>query len=113
MTPSSDAASAIPAPARAGCAVCSQLRAVETSFHKWGWEEQDRPLPAAAALLERDEPLDAYDPERRHLRRCPLCGVLYLYESSYEYLANGSEDEEVLTRLTPEQADELRVGRGG
>ena len=86
------------------CEICCQLKDVETSFYKWGWEEMDRPLPAAAARLVRGEALDSYDPDRRHLRRCPLCGAFYLYE----YLANGSEDEEVLTRLTAEQAQAYR-----
>lgn len=85
------------------CEICSQLKDVETSFYKWGWDELDRPLPAAAARLVQVLALDTYDPERRGLRQCPLCGAGYLYESSYEYLANGSEDEEVVTRLTSEQ----------
>jgi hypothetical protein len=33
-----------------------------------------------------------------------LCGTYYLYRSDYEYLVNGSEDEEILTRLSPDQA---------
>ena len=32
------------------------------------------------------------------------CGTYYLYRTDYEYLVNGSEDEEYLTRLTEEQA---------
>ncbi len=35
---------------------------------------------------------------------CPFCGTLYSYESRYEYLANGSEDEEELRRLTESEA---------
>ena len=84
-----------------GCEICSELRAAETSFYKWGWEENDRPLPAAAARLVPAEEIDSYERERHHLKRCPLCGTLYLYEWTYEYLANGSEDEERLTRLPP------------
>ena len=31
--------------------------------------------------------------------RCPSCGMGYVYERDYEYLAGGSEDEETFTRL--------------
>jgi hypothetical protein len=92
-------------PNRSECEICNQLKDLETSFAKWGWEEMDRPLPQAAARLTPGESLDGYDRERRHLRRCPICGTAYLFEWSYEYLVNGSEDEEVLTRLTQAQAE--------
>lgn len=81
------------------CEICSQLREVETSFYKFGWDEMDRPLPAAAARLMPEEPLDGYEAERHHIRRCPLCGRRYQYDWTYEYLVNGSEDTETLTRL--------------
>lgn len=93
-------AGAAPAP----CEICSQLKDVETSFYKWGWEEMDRPLPPAAQRLAPVDAQNVGDFEKRHLRVCPICGVYYLYEFSYEYLVNGSEDEEVLTRLTAAQA---------
>jgi len=38
------------------------------------------------------------------LKQCPNCGAYYLYHTDYEYLVNGSEDEEHLVRLTAEQA---------
>jgi len=41
------------------------------------------------------------------LKQCAACGTYYLYETDYEYLVNGSEDEEVLTRLKEEEAREL------
>jgi hypothetical protein len=92
------------------CEICSQLGDVETSFEKWGWEEQTRRLPAAASRLEPVGSLDSYDAERHHIRRCPICGTLYRYDWTYEYLANGSEDEETLTRLTPAQAQAYLSG---
>jgi hypothetical protein len=81
------------------CEICSRLGQVETSYTKFGWEQDDRPLPPEASRLEPVEPLDSYEKERHHIRRCPLCGMLYQYDWTYEYLVNGSEDEEVLTRL--------------
>ena len=86
------------------CEICSQLDEVETSFEKWGWEEQTRRLPPAAGRLIPVDALDSYDAERHHVERCPICGTFYRYDWTYEYLSNGSEDEETLTRLTPTEA---------
>ena len=47
-----------------------------------------------------------YDSRALQLKQCPECGTYYLYRTDYEYLVNGSEDEEVLTRLKPEEATE-------
>lgn len=35
------------------------------------------------------------------LMKCPQCGTLYAWEFTYEYLVNGTEDEYILTRLSP------------
>jgi hypothetical protein len=86
------------------CPICSQLRNVETSFYKYAAPEYDRPLPAAAALLKIVQWLEGEDTERYHIRRCPSCASLYTYQLTYEYLVNGSEDEETLTRLAPAEA---------
>lgn len=50
--------------------------------------------------------------DEHHVRRCPLCGTYYQYDWSHEYLVNGSEDEEVLTRLTPAQARRFLTDQG-
>lgn len=91
----------------AECEICSALGEMETSFSKYGWDDMDRPLPPAAARLEFFEALDAYDAERHHIKRCPVCGIFYKYRLTYDYYVNGSEDEEELLRLTPEQARHL------
>ena len=88
------------------CPICSELRDVETSFYKYAAPEYDRPLPTAAAQLIILQPPGASDIQERHIRRCPRCGTLYAYRTSYEYFVNGSEDEEELTRLTAAQAAE-------
>ncbi len=86
------------------CSICSGLGAVESASQKWGWEEHDTHLPAAVGqlLIVRDSPSD---PSRTVcLMRCPECGTYYLYRSDYTYLANGSEDEQTVTRLSDEEA---------
>jgi len=85
------------------CEICSRLAEVETSFAKYGSDDAARPLPPEAARLTPVGDLATLDAEH-HVRRCPLCGMLYRYDWSYEYLVNGSEDEELLVRLTPDEA---------
>lgn len=89
------------------CEICSALDEVETSFSKYDWEDMDRPLPPAAARLEFFKALGAYDADRHHIKRCPVCGIFYEYHLTYDYYINGSEDEEELVRLTPAQAKHL------
>ena len=90
------------------CAICSRLKDTETSFEKYLAPDYDRPLPEAAAQLVVLL-LGEVDPERTHVRRCPLCGTLYEYLRSHEYMINGTEEEETLVRLQPSQATELHL----
>lgn len=85
------------------CPICSSLKDVETSFYKFEAPQYDTPLPAAAAQLVGVQDLSLPDAENHHVRRCPNCGALYRYDVSYEYHVNGSEDEEQLTRLSPQE----------
>lgn len=91
------------ASARAWCEICRDLKPVETSLTKHGWEENDRLLPAAYRRLVEVR-VEGREGEPRSPRFCPLCGTLYSYETRFEYLANGSEDEEELTRLSDAEA---------
>lgn len=86
------------------CEICSELSGVERSFEKYGWPDQTQPMEPAASRLEPAESIEGYDKERHHVKRCPLCGTYYQYDLTYEYLVNGSEDEETLKRLTPTEA---------
>ena len=89
----------------ADCEICCELSGVETSFSKYGWPDSDQSMDPAASRLELAESIEGdYRKENHHVKRCPLCGTYYQYDYSYEYLVNGSEDEEELTRLTPTQA---------
>ena len=87
------------------CPACGPLKDVECSYSKYGAPEYDRPLPAAAAgLIVMNIPAEP-DPEKRHVRRCPVCGALYAYLSWHEYVINGTEDEEELTRMAPSDVE--------
>jgi hypothetical protein len=89
------------------CPICSRLADYERSFQRRGHEEQDTFLPAAADSLEVVRDLKPGGAERLlQLKQCPECGTHYLYETDYEFLWFGSEDEQKLTRLTDEEAAE-------
>lgn len=87
-----------------GCHTCSTLADEETAYQKYGWEENNTHLPPAAGQLALVCDLKPYSSRQLQLKQCPECGTFYLYRTDYEYLVNGSEDEEFLTRLSPEEA---------
>jgi hypothetical protein len=88
------------------CRICSSLQDQEYAFQKYGWEQDNTHLPAAASHLKVVRDFRPYDSRKQQLQQCPECGTYYLYRTDYEFLVNGSEDEEYLTRLTEEQATE-------
>jgi hypothetical protein len=88
------------------CTICPTLADQARAAQKFGWEEHNTHLPAAVGRLKVVNDYRPYSSRKLQLRRCPECGTYYLYRSDYEYLVNGSEDEEYLTRLTDEQAAE-------
>lgn len=88
------------------CSICSELSDQEYAKQKWGWEENNTYLPAAAAQRAIVRDIRPYDSPKLQLQQCPECSCYYLYRTDYEYLVNGSEDEEHLTRLSAEQAAE-------
>lgn len=81
------------------CSICTGLSDSHYAFQKYGWEEDNSYLPAAAhrLLLVRD--LQPHSGRALQLKQCPECHTYYLYRTDYEYLVNGTEDEEFLTRL--------------
>lgn len=87
------------------CRSCSSLADQEYARQKFGWEENDTHLPAAAGLLETVKDLGSSGSRTRLLQRCPECGTYYLYRTDYDYLVNGTEDEQYLSRLTESQAE--------
>jgi hypothetical protein len=89
------------------CPLCSGLADEEHAFQKFGRDAGNTYLPAAAGALTLARDFRPFSSRKQQLWQCPQCGAYYLYTSDYEYLANGSEDEEHLTRLTDEQAAEF------
>lgn len=97
-----------PAPAApyACCPTCFTLLDEHYAMQKYGWPQDDTHLPAAAGQLKVVKDFRPYDSRKLQLWQCPTCGTYYLYTTDYEFLVNGSEDEEFLTRLTEAQAAE-------
>jgi hypothetical protein len=87
------------------CSLCCQLAGQESASQKYGWPENDTSLPAAANDLTLVKDLKPGSSRISQLWQCPECGSYYLYETDYEYLVNGTEDEQSLTRLKIEQAN--------
>jgi hypothetical protein len=88
------------------CLLCSSLKDEEYAFQKFGAEENDTHLPTAAGSLVLVKDVGSRGSRELQLWQCPACGTYYRYRTDYEYLVNGTEDEQFLTRLTPEQAAE-------
>ena len=88
------------------CSICSRLKDTEYAFQKYGWEEDNTYLPAVAGQLTLVKDFKPYSSRKLQLQQCPECHTYYLYETDYEFLVNGSEDEETLTRLSDEKAAE-------
>jgi hypothetical protein len=88
-----------------GCSICSKLANKEYAMQKFG-SEYSTSLPAAVNQLVLIVDLKPNDYREKKLKQCKECGAYYLYETDYEYLVNGTEDEEIITRLSPEEADE-------
>jgi hypothetical protein len=91
---------------RRRCSICSRLSDHQTGFQKIGREEQATHLPDAADSLRVVRDLVPDCNGVRQLKQCPECATYYLYREEYEFLIGGGEDEQQLTRVTPEKAIE-------
>lgn len=90
--------------ASAACRICSQLNEKEYASQKYGWENNDTSLPVVFLELECVKDLKPNSDRLMRLFHCPLCHTYYLYTTGYEYLVNGSEDFQTLTRLSLEES---------
>jgi len=89
------------------CSICSDFKNKETSFQKYGSEDNNTYLPENAKKLIIIKDFKLNSDRLKQLKQCPECKKYYLYETDYEYFAFGSEDEEFLTRLTEREASKI------
>ena len=82
------------------CSICSQLKDYQRGLQVVGREEEDTFLPEAGERLKLVRDLKPEACRYMYLAVCPECGTHYLFKSDYEYLAFGSEEEQILKRLT-------------
>jgi hypothetical protein len=94
-------------PEQAGCSICKHLSDREYASQKFGWEENDTSLPAAAGNLVVILDVQPDSQRAKQLWQCPECSTYFLYETTYEFLVNGSEDEQSLTRIPGEVAQKI------
>ena len=90
------------------CPICTTLADRESATQKFGWPENDTALPPAIQQLAIARDFRPGSERKRQILQCPRCGTCYLYETDYEYLTNGTEDEQTLVRLTPEHLARLQ-----
>lgn len=90
--------------AQTPCRLCGGLSDKEYAFQKYGADEGDTHLPTAVGQLALIRDFRPLSNRKRQILQCPECGTYYLYETDYEYLVNGAEDEEFLTKLSREEA---------
>jgi uncharacterized C2H2 Zn-finger protein len=90
------------------CPVCGSLSESDYAFSKYGWPAHDIALePAASSLITIAGSRGGGRGEE--LQQCPGCGRFFHWKQSYEFLVNGSRDEETLTRIDAAAAQELRA----
>jgi len=88
------------------CSICSQLAVHESAFQKGGREDEATYLPPASKKLQLVRDFAPGSSCASQLLQCPECKTYYLYTSDYEFLVNGTEDSDLLTRLTKTKAEE-------
>lgn len=92
------------------CSICVAIPAQAYAMQKHGREAEDTFLPAAGEKLKKVRAVKPGYTRYQDLMRCPECGTCYLFTCDTEYLATGSEDEQRLTRLSPEEAQSYLDG---
>lgn len=85
------------------CSICSQLDNYHSALQTIGREEEDTFIPEIAGSQKFVRSLKPESCRYMQLQVCPECQTYYLYKSDYEYLAFGTEDEQILIRLTDEE----------
>ena len=94
------------------CTLCSTIGDREESFYKAGVLESEAGISRALddLVVVKDT---TYGSRINQIRQCPRCETYYRYWTDYEFLTNGSEDEEFLVRLYPDEVRALGMGLPG
>jgi len=90
------------------CSLCGSLADREESFSKAGQDTGNTSLPPAARDLILVQDRTGVSSRAKQLKKCPQCDTHYWYWTDYEFLVGGTEDEEFLIRLRPEQIGDYR-----
>src|ERR1044072_8823264 len=83
------------------CSICAQIPDVLTANIG-----RDHFLPETTAAVK---PLGWGSSSSEDIWKCPQCDNLYTYYSEQAFTGSGNTDEDVLTRLTPDQARVVRT----
>lgn len=92
----------------ASCGLCGELRDYHHAFQKGGRDHEATYLPPVVDRLTDLGQVKAENCRVARLLECPQCGTYYLYRSDYEFLVSGTEDEQWLERLKPEDIKPYR-----
>jgi hypothetical protein len=96
----------------AGCGVCEELGEVEMGSQKGGWPDQSTFIPVAMDRLEEVVDLGTDGSRLHRLLRCPECRRFFRYDTDYEFIVPGTEDSQVLRRLSDAEANALQSDPG-
>jgi hypothetical protein len=88
------------------CDTCGSLADREEAFYKAGQDTGNTSLPPAAQDLILVDDRTGVSSRAKQLKRCPQCETYYWFWTDYEFLVGGTEDEQFLIRLAPEQLSE-------
>ena len=95
------------------CSICQRIPARAHALYKSGETLDNTFPPETERLVVVGAPFfNTETSSANHcLMKCTRCGTFYAWDFTYEYLVNGTEDEYVLTRLSPAEGAkrELRV----
>jgi hypothetical protein len=81
------------------CRICKHLGEEEYGFQKYGWPDDDVFLKGTISELKDVS-------KSKGFKSCPECGTFYSYREQHEYLVEGSEEEQILIRISPTEAKE-------
>lgn len=86
------------------CSICGKLKNHEYTYNKEGQDECQRFPDAFYKLINVKELTKGYTSRPHTILKCPKCETYYYHKVGYEYLVEGTENEEWLDRLNDKDA---------